>query len=241
MAKHRNDAFQPMVLTRTLEPEVMDTEQEARDYDAMEHTQVNARFCDDLLAVCDRLGQVLDVGTGTGLIPIELCRRARDVEVHAIDLAGSMLALARRNVERAGLRGRVHLAVGDAKAIRWNAPALDAVISNSLVHHIPEPEGALSEMWRLVRPGGLLFVRDLTRPESARGAKELVATYASIPDGADPPTRARHERQRALFEASLNAALTVNEVVGILKVLGISQSAVQCTSDRHWTISHVKS
>ncbi len=143
-----------MVLPRALEPEVMDTEQEARDYDAMDHSQVNTRFCDDLLAVCDRLGQVLDVGTGTGLIPIELCRRVGNVEVHTIDLAGSMLALARRNVERAGLTTRVHLSVGDAKAIRWNAPALDAVISNSLVHHIPEPEGALSEMWRLVVRAG---------------------------------------------------------------------------------------
>ena len=105
-----------MALPRTLEPEVMDTEQEARDYDAMDHGDVNARFCDDLLALGVRLGRVLDVGTGPGLIPIELCRRAPAVEVDAIDLAAHMLALAERNVARAGLAGRIRVARVDAKA-----------------------------------------------------------------------------------------------------------------------------
>src|SRR5580658_5669458 len=118
-----------MPLSRTLEPEVMDDAQEASDYDAMDHTEVNARFCDDLL-VLDPLGRVLDVGTGTALIQIELCRRARDVEIHAIDLASSMLAIAHRNVERAALGARVHLEMGDAKRARWEDRSFDTVISN---------------------------------------------------------------------------------------------------------------
>ena len=61
-------------LPRTLEPEVMDTEEEARDYDAMDHRDVNTRFCDDLLELLDGKPprRALDVGTGTALIPIEL-------------------------------------------------------------------------------------------------------------------------------------------------------------------------
>jgi len=230
-----------MVLPRTLEPEVMDTEQEARDYDAMDHGEVNARFCDDLLAFSFEapLDRVLDVGTGPGLIPIELCRRAPQVVVDAVDLAAHMLALADRNVARAGLVGRVRLARVDAKATGWPDGAFDAVLSNSIVHHIPEPAGVLREMWRLVRKGGALFVRDLERPGSAARVSELVETYAPIPE-ASAEVRAMHERQRALFAASLHAALTSDEVRAMVQSLGMPGTAVSTTSDRHWTLACAK-
>jgi 2-polyprenyl-3-methyl-5-hydroxy-6-metoxy-1,4-benzoquinol methylase len=229
-----------MPLPRTLEPEVMDTEEEARDYDAMDHEQVNARFCDDLQATAGRLGpRLLDVGTGTALIPIALCRRDPAVAVEAIDLAHAMLALAERNVARAGLTGRIHVSRVDAKATHWAAGTFDAVMSNSIVHHIPEPREVLAEVWRLVRPGGVLFVRDLERPDDAARVAELVDLYAPIPD-APPDVRGMHLRQRALFEASLLAALTANEVRAMVAPLGIPAGAVSTTSDRHWTLAHVK-
>jgi len=230
-----------MSLPRVLEPEVMDTEQDASDYDAMDHAEVNARFCDDLLSVRARLGRVLDVGTGTAWIPIELCRREAGVHVHAIDLAASMLAIARRNVEQAGLTNRVDLERADAKSTHWDAGAFDGVISNSIAHHIPDPGELLREMWRLVRRGGILFVRDLARPESADQVRALVSTYAPVPEGADPGTTAMHARQRDLFAASLHAALTVEEVAEMAAALGMRQDSVQRTSDRHWTLTAVKS
>jgi ubiquinone/menaquinone biosynthesis C-methylase UbiE len=230
-----------MTLPRTLEPEVMDTAEEARDYDAMDHAEVNARFCEDLLAFRPGLsGKVLDVGTGTALIPIELCRRAPGVEMTALDLAAHMLALARRNVERAGLSGRIRLMQVDAKRAGWPDRAFDAVVSNSIVHHIPDPRSVLAEMHRLVRPGGVLFVRDLARPESLERLAQLVSTYAPVPAIDDAEVRAMHERQRDLFEASLHAALTVDEVRAMAAPLGVPADAVRATSDRHWTLACVR-
>jgi hypothetical protein len=49
-----------------------------------------------------------------------------------------------------------------------------------------------------------------------------------------------HERQRALFDASLRAALTVDEVRALVGPLGIAPAAVQATSDRHWTLACTK-
>jgi ubiquinone/menaquinone biosynthesis C-methylase UbiE len=218
----------------------MDTDEEARDYDAMDHGSVNASFCEDLLAASATPGRVLDVGTGTGLIPVELCRRTPRVEVDAIDLASHMLALAQRNVERASLAGQIRLARVDAKSTRWADGTFDTVMSNSIVHHIPEPRSVFAEMWRLLRPGGLLFVRDLERPESAARLEELVAKHAPIPDGS-AEVRAMHQRQRVLFAASLHAALLAEEVRAMVAPLGIPPAAVRTTSDRHWTLSHVKS
>ena len=121
-------------------PKSMDTAEEARDYDAMDHGQVNARFCDDLLAVGRGLGRVLDVGTGTALIPIELCRRAAAAEVDAIDLGDPHARPGGAQRGAGGPRG-AHRAwpAWTRRRRRGRAGSFDAVMSNSIVHHIPEP------------------------------------------------------------------------------------------------------
>src|SRR5262245_23534552 len=97
------------MLNRVLEPEVMDTPEEARAYNAMDHSEVNRRFVDDFLAAGHVDGEILDLGTGTALIPIELCQRSPGAHVMAIDLSVAMLDLARGNVEIAGLMSQIML------------------------------------------------------------------------------------------------------------------------------------
>jgi ubiquinone/menaquinone biosynthesis C-methylase UbiE len=222
------------MLARVLEPEVMDTEAEARDYDAMDHSRVNALFCEDLLAVTTA-SPVLDVGTGTAQIPIELCRRAPDAKVVAIDLAEHMLSLGRANVASAGLSARIELRRVDAKLTQLAGGSFPTVMSNSIVHHIPEPSVVLAEMWRLVAPGGWLFVRDLSRPSDERTLDALVTRYAGEPPP-DPAGAAAFLHQRDLFRASLHAALTADEIADLVAPLGVRRDAVSMTSDRHWTL-----
>lgn len=228
------------MLERVLEPEVMNTADKTRDYDAMDHAAVNARFCDDFLAFAGTSGPlrgpVVDFGTGTGLIPIALAQRAEGFPIVAIDLAEHMLAWARKNVARAGLEARITLEKVDAKGTRFGDGTFAATISNSIVHHIPEPAHALAEMWRVVAPGGVLFVRDLVRPTDLAEVERLVALYSGEPP-ADATLRASFEHQRTLFADSLRASLTVSEVAACVGPLGIPASAVTMTSDRHWTLS----
>ena len=103
------------MLNRVLEPEVMDTELEARDYNDMDHSEVNRSFVDDFLGVGFNGGTVLDVGTGTALIPIELCHRDIECRVMAIDMAVHMLDLGRYNIEAEGLIEQIQIAQVDAK------------------------------------------------------------------------------------------------------------------------------
>src|SRR5262245_35042337 len=107
------------MLPRVLEPEVMDSAEEARDYDAMDHTQVNRLFVADFLAFFAPApaDEVLDVGAGTAQIPIELCKQNATVRVTAIDLAEHMLRVGRANVARAELAQRITLKHLDAKAL----------------------------------------------------------------------------------------------------------------------------
>ena len=246
------------MVERVLEPEVMDTAEEARDYDSMDHASVNARFCDDLLRFATfggkpALGQivpprVVDFGTGTALIPIALAGRASGFTIEGIDLSEHMLSLGRSNIARAGLDARVSLAWVDAKGTAYEDGAFGATISNSIIHHIPEPVRCFAEMWRVTARGGLLFVRDLHRPVDHAEVERLVALYAGEPPGGEPRGEppadaarlASFENQRALFQASLCAALTIREVVAMVEPLGVPVSAVKMTSDRHWTLACVK-
>jgi ubiquinone/menaquinone biosynthesis C-methylase UbiE len=233
------------MFARILEPEVMDTAEEARDYDAMDHGAVNARFCEDFLTFANVGGQpalgrgtarIVDFGTGTALIPIELCKRAGGFVVVAIDLAQHMLDLGRENVARTGLAERILLERVDAKGTPYEDGAFGATISNSIIHHIPEPARCLAEMWRVTAPGGLLFVRDLHRPDGDAEVDRLVALYGGEPP-TDPAQTASYESQRALFRSSLCAALTVPEIAAMVAPLGVAASAVKMTSDRHWTLA----
>lgn len=213
------------MLPRVLEVEVMDTAAEARDYDAMDHGPVNRVFVADFLAAWDGQNPILDVGTGTAQIPIELCRTAPVARVVAVDLAEHMLQLGRDNVHRAGLDDRLRLERVDAKGLPYPDGSFAAVISNSIVHHIPEPARVLAEMVRVTAPGGVLFVRDLVRPSDEPTLDHIVRTYAG-----DANT---HQRQ--MFRDSLHAALALAEVRDMVAALGFPSETVQQTTDRHWT------
>jgi ubiquinone/menaquinone biosynthesis C-methylase UbiE len=230
------------VIPRVLEPEVMDTAEEAADYDAMDHVEVNARFAADFAAFLGSRAapRLLDVGTGTARIPILLCQGIPAASVVAADLSREMLAIAKANVDRVGLGQRISFAVEDAKALSFPSEVFDGVVSNTTLHHVPEPAVALAEMWRVVKKGGAIFVRDLVRPESQIAVAALVTKYGGPAPPADAVSTARHARQVALFEASLLAGLTVAELRAMVAPLGIPASAVQMTSDRHWTLEHDK-
>ena len=215
------------MLQRILEPEVMDSVEEAIDYDQMDHSHVNQLFVADLLQVREDFRTMLDVGTGTGQIPIELCRRHPSVHVTAIDMAEEMLRVGQANVDREKLTERIRLQLCDAKRMPFADASFDAVMSNSIVHHIPEPFAVFKEMVRVVKPGGLLFVRDLLRPIDETALRGFVQTYAGDANA----------HQQKMFADSLHAALTLNEVQAMVTRLGFDAATVRQTSDRHWTWS----
>ncbi len=215
------------MLERILEPELMDTAEEARDYDSMDHRTVNHAFAAEFLAVWDGRNPILDVGTGTAQIPIEIGRQSPDAEIVAIDLADHMLKLARENVAKVQLGERIQIQKADAKGFDFADASFGTVVSNSIIHHIPDPTFCFAEMHRVCSPGGILFVRDLMRPDDLATLRSLVDTYAG---GAN-------DHQRKMFAESLHAALTLADVRELVMNLGYDPNGVKASSDRHWTWS----
>lgn len=224
------------MLPRKLEPEVMDTAAEAEAYDLMDHRDVNRRFVDDLLTHLslhwDRVRplRAVDLGTGTAQIPIELCRRQLPIHLTATDLSREMLLRAASNIAAARCGDAITLLLADGKGTADSLLAnggFDVIMSNSIVHHIPEPGLVFREFYRLARPGAAVFIRDLLRPASQSELESLVALHTP---GATP-------EQRQLFADSLHAALTLDEVRDLCADLGWPRSAVTQSSDRHWTFA----
>ncbi|WP_010584315.1 class I SAM-dependent methyltransferase [Schlesneria paludicola] len=221
------------MLKRVLEPEVMDTVDEANDYNQMDHSQVNRQFADDFLSAIQDLVRnangplrVFDAGTGTALIPIELLQRGFPGTITASDLAEQMLVVAKKNVAAKQLESSIELVLRDCKKLPDADDAYDAAMSNSIIHHIPEPRHVLAELWRIIKPGGVLFVRDLLRPQDLQTLGRLVQTYAGDSNA--------HQQQ--MFRESLHAALTIEDVRQFIVPLAIPLEAVRATSDRHWTL-----
>lgn len=136
-----------------------------------------------------------------------------------------MLAVAAENLARAGLADRIQLEHVDAKRLPFADRSFAAVVSNSIIHHIPEPRTVIAEAVRVTAAGGLLFFRDLLRPADRQTLDMLVDTYAA---GAN-------EHQRRMFAESLHAALSLDEVQALVAEFGFARDTVRATSDRHWT------
>ena len=230
--RRRRATFQPPFqmptsMERTLEPESMDSHEEATEYEEMDHSVVNRIFVDDLLAGGEVGTYLIDLGCGPAAIPIELCERLLDVKVIGVDSSIAMLEAAKIQVDFAGLLDRICLEQGDAKDISdFQGGNADTVISNSLLHHLSEPELGLKAAIYLLSPGGRIFFRDLARPTNEAQVEGLVDQYCSD----------ETEFARQLFRQSLHAALSLDEIRHIARGLGINEDHVQMTSDRHWTI-----
>lgn len=194
----------------------------------MDHSAVNRQFVDDLTADGKSVGpQVIDLGCGPAAIPIELCTRVESLQVMAVDSEIEMLEIAKREIDIAGLLSVITLHHADVcTMVEYEDGMTDTLISNSLLHHLDEPEAGLRTAVRLVREGGRLFIRDLARPSSLEETEQLVSMYAG----------GENEVAQQLFRQSLLAALTLAEITELAGGFGISASDVQMTSDRHWTI-----
>lgn len=210
-------------MERKLEAEVMDTPEEAVDYDAMDFTVVNQAFAQRVVELGPERAIILDAGTGTARIPILIAQLRPAWQIVAIDLAQSMLALAEKNVVAAQCQSQIRLEYVDAKLLPYANASFDGVISNSLLHHLPNPLPFLRELQRILKPNGFIFLRDLLRPQTP----EQLEQYLEAVD--------YNDHQAQLFRDSLQAAFSFAEVETLLQTVQIPGLEIYQSSDYHWT------
>jgi ubiquinone/menaquinone biosynthesis C-methylase UbiE len=213
-------------MNRRPEPELMDLPAEAAAYAAADFSAVNAAFVQRLLELAGERSELraIDLGTGPGDIAIRVARARPAWRIMAVDAAEAMLAIARR--DGAGLPN-VRFTLADAKASGFPGRSFDLIFSNSLLHHMPDPQPLWREIARLAAPGAVILVRDLMRPASEDDARRLVELH----------TGGESALLKEEFHRSLLAAFTLEEVRGQAASAGLGHLVVSASSDRHLDVA----
>jgi ubiquinone/menaquinone biosynthesis methyltransferase len=131
------------------------------------------------LAAADEGTRALDLATGTGDIAFALAARGADVT--GLDITHRMIDLARGKRDARGVR--LHLLVGDMIALPFPNASFDLVTTGYGLRNVPDLEGAIREIRRVLRPGGRVLSLDFNRPGSAVVCTAYLA-YLSIVGGA---------------------------------------------------------
>ena len=169
-------------MQRILEPEYMDTESEASEYDAMDHAAANDAVVARFLAIGGGSGRIIDLGTGPGDNPILIAKQRADAEILGIDAAQTMLDVAQRKVATAGLEQRIRFEQADVKALPYPDASFDGVVCSEVLEHIHDYRGVLAEIHRVLKPGGR-FVASVPRAWPERLCWWLSDAYHEAPGG----------------------------------------------------------
>ncbi len=106
---------------------------------------------------------VLDVATGTAGVAIACARQTR-AHVTGIDVSDEMVEIGRRRVEAAGLSGRIALQIARAEEVPFDDGRFDAVSFTYVLRYVSDPAATISELARVLRPGGMMAGLDFFVP-----------------------------------------------------------------------------
>jgi demethylmenaquinone methyltransferase / 2-methoxy-6-polyprenyl-1,4-benzoquinol methylase len=128
----------------------------------------NGRWRREMVArIGSRPGRlVLDVASGTAGVAIALAR-GTDATVVGIDLTEPMLRRGQRNIAQAGLADRIGLLTGRAEQLPFPDATFDALTFTYLLRYVEDPQAALAELARVVKPGGTVASLEFCLPPSA--------------------------------------------------------------------------
>lgn len=217
-------------MKRIPEPELMDSPAQTRAYAEADFSDANALFTSCFVTgfadIAPR-GQMLDLGCGPADICIRLAEELPEWRITGLDAGENMLTEAASAISAAGRQDQVSLRLSHLPDEGIGHNAFDAVVSNSLLHHLPDPMTLWQTVVHAGRPGAIVQVMDLRRPDNLEQTVSLVETYAS-----DAPEILRED-----FYNSLLAAYTPVEIEQQLQQAGLSQLTLELPSDRHLIVS----
>ena len=220
-------------MQRVTEPELMDDQVQSEAYAAADFDEAHSRIV-DTFASCfpgeEVTGHVLDLGCGPGDICFRFAVRYPGCSVMGVDGSRAMIRLANERKTRESVTGdRVRFIEDMLPGASIPGVPFAAVISNSLLHHLHEPQVLWQTVRRYASPGTKVYVVDLFRPQALAEVQRLVDEYA-----AGEPDILRRD-----FYNSLCAAFEPHEVEAQLDRAGLVGLTVEAISDRHLAVHGV--
>ncbi|HBH60687.1 MAG TPA: SAM-dependent methyltransferase [Nitrospiraceae bacterium] len=212
-------------MERIPEHDLMDNAEQARAYAETDFSEAHNAFVSHFISRFPdfREGNVLDLGCGTADVIIRFAEAFPKTHITGIDGAQAMLDLGLHDIEKRGYGGQIRLQKCLLPGHPFQSMCFDAVISNSLLHHLNNPLILWDTIKDCARQGTPIFVMDLMRPYSVEKAEDLVNLYA----GDASPILKKD------FYNSLLAAYRTDEIIEQVKTAGLDYLTVEVASDRH--------
>jgi cyclopropane fatty-acyl-phospholipid synthase-like methyltransferase len=212
-------------MTRTPEPELMLGEEQAEAYAAADLSELQQVMVALFASRFGPLngGRLLDLGCGAADITIRFAAAYTNVTVLGVDGSPALLRQAERAIGAAGLAQRIRVEQRHLPDALLEGERFDAVIANSLLHHLADPGTLWHTVARCAKPGAPVLVMDLRRPANAEEAERLVASHAAE---ARPILRQD-------FLNSLRAAYRTEEIRDQLDEAGLPHFQIEDVGDLH--------
>lgn len=109
--------------------------------------------------------QVLDIATGTGDMALRAYKMLEPQQVTGVDISAQMLEVGRQKIAKEGLSDRITLELGDSENLQFANNRFDAAMAAFGVRNFENLEKGLSEMYRVLKPGGQLLIIEFSRPK----------------------------------------------------------------------------
>jgi ubiquinone/menaquinone biosynthesis C-methylase UbiE len=213
-------------MERKPEPELMDEQEQAAAYAAADwsesHGKIPGYFRDRFPHFT--AGRIIDLGCGTADVTVRFVKAFPGVTALGVDGSDTMLGFGQHRVREEGLDSRITLERRFLPDADLETRSFDAVICNSLLHHIADPAALWRTAVRCAKAGAPVLIIDLLRPPDHETALRLVNEHAN---GA-PPVLERD------FLASLYAAYTLDEVRQQVQAAGLTNFKLDQTDEFHF-------
>ena len=120
------------------------------------------------IVIKDKSQQILDIACGTGDFSIAIAESANpSTKIEGIDISEGMLEVMRNKLSEKGLDGRVSARLGDSEALPYGDDSFDRVTIAFGIRNFEHREKALEEILRVLKPGGMLVILELSIPSNA--------------------------------------------------------------------------
>ncbi len=180
---------------------------------------VYRRFARKAAGISTAGAKVLDVGTGTGRLVVELAKAHPDWQITGVDISESMLTIARQNVAWSGLPD-IEFRQAPAAALPFPDGCFGLVTSNAALHLWTDPVKVFEEIARVTAPGGYCLVRDNLRLAGLSPFLGLVGMILGM-----------NQAQRRLWLQAVRASYTPAEARTILRASALKDACVSVAPD----------
>ncbi len=216
-------------MQRRPEPELMEDLKQAVAYSQADFSDPHNMFIEKF-GTCfsdpNLKSNVLDIGCGPADITIRFAHAYPDCQIDGVDGSSNMLQRGEEAISKSGLTGRIDLIEGILPQAELPKLKYDVIISNSLLHHLHNPDVLWEFIKRYSQKKTRVFIMDLLRPDNPETVANLVDIYAD-----NEPKILRQD-----FYNSLCAAFTPVEVQKQLVTARLDQFKIEIISDRHMMV-----